>query len=344
MPEIIQNTLYVMTQGAYIHRDHLTIKVEVEKETRLAVPIHHLSSVAVFGSVMVSPGAMELCLEAGASLTFLSETGRLVARVDAPVSGNVLLRREQFRWADRPESCASVARNIVAGKLQNTRGVLLRGAREAKESSDQAVLTSAADGIAESFRPLELAKTLDSIRGFEGESARRYFGAFNHLLRQDRAGFSISGRNRRPPLDPTNAMLSFTYALLLHDCVAAATSAGLDPNVGFLHEDRPGRPSLALDLMEEFRPLIADRLVLTLINRQEIRVKDFKKRDGGAVEMSDTARKTLVTSWQKRKQEEVTHPFLDQKTTIGLLPFIQAKLLARHIRGDMPAYIPCILK
>jgi CRISPR-associated protein Cas1 len=344
MPEVVQNTLYVMTQGAYLHRDHLTLKVEVEKETKLAVPIHHLNSVAVFGSVMVSPGAMELCMEAGAALTFLTERGRLVARVDAPQSGNVLLRREQFRWADRPEACAGVARNIVAGKLQNARGVLMRGAREALSDEDRVELSSAADALAENIRSLESASNVDSIRGFEGESARRYFGAFNRLIRQDRPAFAISNRNRRPPLDPVNAMLSFSYALLLHDCVAALTAAGLDPSVGFLHEDRPGRPSLALDLMEEFRPLIADRLTLTLINRQEVGPGDFKKREGGAVEMSDSARKTLVTAYQKRKQEEVTHPFLEQKTIVGLLPFLQARLLARHVRGEAPAYVPCVLK
>ncbi len=341
--EIHQNTLYVMTQGAYLHREHLTLQVKIEREVRLSVPIHHIDSVAVFGSIMVSPGAMQLCAENGATLTFLSESGRLVARVDAPQSGNVLLRREQFRKADRPEECARIARCVVAGKLQNARGLLLRGARQA-EAQDAAALAAAADGLGVSIRKLESAADVDSIRGYEGEGARLYFGVFNSLMRQQRSEFKITDRNRRPPLDPANALLSFVYALLLHDCVSALAAAGLDPSVGFLHTDRPGRPSLALDLMEEFRPLAADRLVLALINRKEVQPAGFKKREGGAVEMDQATRKAVVSAYQQRKQEEVTHPLLEQKARMGLLPYLQAKLLARHIRGDIPDYPPCVLK
>jgi CRISPR-associated protein Cas1 len=344
MDGIRQNTLYVMTQGAYLHRDHLTLKVEVEKQDRLSVPIHHLDSVAVFGSVMVSPGAMEMCAESGIALTFLSETGRLCARVDAPQSGNVLLRREQYRKADRPEECARIARCIVAGKLQNARALLLRGARQAEEEEDGKALSAAADGLGLCIRKLANAPTLDSIRGYEGDGARQYFGIFSRLIRQQREHFEIQDRNRRPPLDRTNALLSFVYALLLHDCVAALTAAGLDPNVGFLHVDRPGRPSLALDLMEEFRPLIADRLVLALINRKEVQPEGFVFREGGAVEMSEKTRKAVVSAYQQRKREELEHPLLEQKTTLGLLAFLQAKILARVIRGDVEAYPACVMK
>jgi len=344
MDGIRQNTLYVMTQGAYLHRDHLTLKVEVEKRDLLSVPIHHLNSVAVFGSVMVSPGAMELCVENGAAMTFLSMNGRIMARVDAPQSGNVLLRREQFRRADKEADCAAIAKPIVAGKIQNARNLILRGAREAKEADDVRVLDDAAAALAAALKRLPGADNLDSIRGCEGEAARTYFGAINSLMRQQRREFEIAGRNRRPPLDPTNALLSFVYALLAHDCVAALTAAGLDPNVGFLHADRPGRPSLALDLMEEFRPLIADRLVLTLINRKEVGPEGFIKREGGAVEMDEKTRRAVVSAYQQRKQEEVTHPLLDQTAIVGLLPHLQAKLLARHIRGDIPEYPPCVLR
>lgn len=343
--EILQNTLYVMTQGAYLHRENLTLKVEVGRETRFTVPIHHLDSVAVFGGVMVSPGAMELCIDNGAALTFLSEHGRLMARVDAPQSGNVLLRRMQFRQADDAQSCARYARCFVAGKLHNARNLLLRGARQDGVPEEEANgMAAAVDGMGALIRRLGSAADLDSIRGYEGEGAKTYFSVLDGLIRQQKEAFRFSGRNRRPPLDPVNAMLSFLYALLLHDCVSALTAAGLDPNVGFLHADRPGRPSLALDLMEEFRPLVADRLVLTLINRKEVDGGGFKRRDGGAVEMDDKTRKQVISAYQRRKQEEVVHPLLGQQTTVGLLPHLQAKLLARAVRGDIPEYPPCVLK
>ncbi len=333
-----------MTQGAYVHRDHLTVKVEVEKETRLSVPIHHLESVSVFGNVMMSPGVMRLCAEHGAAITFMSETGRLIARVDAPQSGNVLLRREQFRMADKPEECLKIARWIIAGKLQNSRGVLMRTARQIEDTADVQALDKAAASIAYFIKKLEFAQSVDEARGYEGEGAQIYFSVFNNLMKQQREDFKITDRNRRPPLDPANALLSFSYTLLLHDCVSALVAAGLDPSVGFLHTDRPGRPSLALDIMEEFRSVVADRHVLTLINRKEVDKSCFTVREGGAVEMSDAARKAVVSAYQQRKQEEVTHPLLDQKMTVGMLSFCQARLLARYIRGDIAEYPPCVLK
>lgn len=338
------NTLYLMTDGAYLHRDHQTLQVQVAQETKLAVPIHHLHSVAVFGQVMVSPGAMQLCAECGVAVTFLSATGRLVARVDAPASGNVLLRREQFRQADSPEACAKIAKQCVAGKLRNARTLLQRAVRESDVSDDVACLERASADVAHGIRALESVTDLDVVRGHEGDAARAYFGAFSAMVRCQRETFAMKERTRRPPLDPLNALLSFVYALLLHDCTAALTAAGLDPSVGFLHADRPGRPSLSLDLMEEFRPLVADRLVLSLINRRQVDGNGFQTRDGGAVEMSDTTRRAVVEAYQSRKQEEVTHPLLEQKVRVAELPFLQAKLLARCLRGDLPAYPPCVLK
>jgi CRISPR-associated protein Cas1 len=342
--EIQQNVLYVMTQGAYVHRDHLCLQVQVEGEVKLAVPIHNLQALALFGNVMVSPGALQLCAETGASVTFLSEPGRLLARVDAPVSGNVLLRREQFRQADRPEKALGYGRCFVAGKLQNARASLLRAARDRPAPEDLDALRKGAAELAAGIRHLEAAETLDEVRGIEGAAARAYFQSFGAMIRSEREAFAPQGRTRRPPLDRGNALLSFVYALLLADCTAALVSAGLDPNVGFLHTDRPGRPSLALDLMEEFRTLLADRLVLTLINRRQIAPEGFQVRDGGAVEMAAQTRRQVVAAWQERKQESVTHALLGQNTRVGLLPHLQARILARAIRGEMGSYAPCVLK
>jgi CRISPR-associated protein Cas1 len=344
MPEIIQNTLYVMTQGAYLHLDHEVLKVEIEKQTRLAVPVHHLESVALFGNVMVSPAVLRKCADAGIATAFLSENGRLLARVDAPQSGNVLLRREQFRKADRPEACLAIARNCIAGKLQNGRTLLQRSARESEDEADRKALDEAAASLAYAIESLPGVDSLDSLRGHEGSAASAYFDAFNAMIRQQRGDFRMKGRSRRPPLDPVNALLSFLYAMLLHDCVAALTTAGLDPNVGFLHTDRPGRPSLALDLMEEFRPLVADRLVLALINRRQVAPGDFEHRMGGAVLMSEAARKKVIAAYQQRKQEQVKHPVLDVTVNFGRLPFLQAMLMARTIRGEIDAYPPLVLK
>jgi CRISPR-associated protein Cas1 len=342
--EVQQNVLYVVTQGAYLRRDHQTLQVEVEGKVRLGVPLHNLQAVTLFGNVMVSPGAMEACACSGICLTFLSESGRLQARVDAPVSGNVLLRREQFRMADRSEDIVRISRCIVSGKLQNARGSLLRSARDHACEQDRNLLTRTAEEIAASIRRLEFVTEIDQVRGIEGAAARAYFGTFGCMVRQDREAFSPKGRSRRPPLDRMNALLSYIYALLLSDCQAAAASAGLDPNVGFLHADRPGKPSLALDLMEEFRPLVADRLALTLVNRRQIARDDFTVREGGAVEIQEKARREVISAWQERKQECVTHPVLGQNVRVGLLAHVQARILARVIRGEFTSYVPCRLK
>ena len=343
--DIQLNTLYIFTVGSYIHRDHRNVVVEFEKKVKATIPIHHLDAVAVFGPSMVSPGAMELCHEQGVSLTFLSDSGRVIARVDAPRSGNVLVRREQFRRADRPESCAALARAFVAGKLQNARHTLLRAGRDTDDPDAPAEFQRAASLIGEHLESLPNSPDIDAIRGHEGDSARVYFGVFPRLIRPSRRDdFPMNGRSRRPPLDRVNSLLSFVYALMTHDCVSALTAAGLDPDVGFLHADRPGRPSLALDLVEEFRTLIADRLVLALINRQQMGPADFRDRDGGSIEMTSDGRKTLVQAYVARKREEVTHPVLGTKVRVGQIPFLQAKLLARHLRGDAEGYPPCILR
>ncbi|HLJ18194.1 MAG TPA: type I-C CRISPR-associated endonuclease Cas1c [Bryobacteraceae bacterium] len=341
--EIQQSTLYVMTQGAYLHRDHLTVVVEVNRERKLGIPLHNLESVVLFGNVMVSPGVLELCAGAGVAVSFLSEGGRLLARVDAPVSGNVLLRREQFRQADSEQRSLEYSRAIVAGKVQNARANLMRAARDNAADEDQQALQGAVIELASMSRKLEFCETRDEVRGTEGAAARSYFGVFPNMVRQDRPVFAPKGRTRRPPLDRCNALLSFLYALLLADCSAALSGAGLDPNVGFLHHDRPGRPSLGLDLMEEFRPMV-DRLVLTLINRRQVAESGFTLREGGAVEISAETRRAVIAAWQQRKQEQVTHPLLQQSTRVGLLPHLQARILARAIRGEAPGYMPCMLK
>ena len=338
------NTLYVVTRGATVRRDHLTLQVVVEHQTRLTVPIHQLESVAAFGGVHVTPGAMGLCAENGVAVNFLTESGRLVARVDAPSSGNVLLRREQFRRADDPVARGRVSRCLIAGKLHNCRNLLLRAGRETGDATDQTALSGAAGHLAGVIPNLEADTDADTVRGREGDAARVYFAAFGSMVRVGRVEFAPSGRTRRPPLDRMNALLSFLYALLTHDCVSACAAAGLDPSVGFLHVDRPGRPGLALDLMEEFRPLLADRLALTLVNRQQVKAGGFEFRDGGAVSMDDTTRKAVLSAYQQRKREEVTHPYLDQKVPLGRLPFLQARVFARHLRGDLPIYLPCVPK
>jgi len=357
MPDIIQNTLYLLTPGSYISRDHLTLQIkvpfgadgtnlksEISNFKSLSIPIHHLESVCVFGPSTLSPGAMELCWEHGVAVNFLSENGYFLARVTAVADTSVTLRRAQFRAADDPAKAAAIARQIVAGKIQNARNSLLRAARETDSADFNSQLSAAVDALARNLRELEAVRQVDAVRGSEGLAAQTYFSVFTLLLKQQRDTFAFTVRTRRPPRDRVNCLLSFLYALVRHDCVAALTSIGLDPFVGFLHVDRPNRPSLALDLMEEFRPWLADRLAVTLINRQQIQPDHFKEREGGAVEFTDAGRKLVIKAYQERKQETLTHPILDQTLRIAQLPYIQARLLARHLRGDVPDYLPLIPK
>lgn len=336
------NTLYVTTQNAYLNKEGQSVVVNVEKEVRLRLPIHTLDGIVCFGAVSMSPFLMHHCAESNVAVSFLSEYGKFLARIQGPISGNVLLRREQYRVADRPEDAAQVARNMLIGKLANSRTVLRRALRDYADKIDGEALGRAETRLTQYLKRLDAPYPIDELRGIEGEAAASYFAAFPQLITCNDPAFTFTGRNRRPPTDPVNALLSFVYTLLVHDCRSALEGVGLDPCVGYLHTDRPGRPSLALDLMEEFRAFLADRLVLSLINRRQIQPKDFNDSAGGAVAMTDDARKTLLSTWQKRKQEEITHPYLGEKCKIGLLPHVQAQLLARHLRGDLEAYPPFI--
>jgi len=351
--EIKQNTLYLTLAGAYVSRDHLTLKVEVERVTKLAVPIHHLESVCVFGQASLSPPALQLCWEHGVAVNYFSENGYLLGRWEAVPNTSVALRRSQYRVADDPSKSASIARQCVAGKLQNSRQSLLRSARETDNEAEAAGLKQCAEELARLLDKLhrgvngeeaQTPQTVDQIRGYEGQAASLYFGAFSLHLRQQRDAFDFTVRSRRPPLDAVNCLLSYLYALLRHDCIAALTATGLDPFVGYLHTERPNRPALSLDLMEEFRPMLADRLAITLINRRQITPDDFVTREGGAVEFTQAGRKTVITAWQTRKQETVIHPLLEQEFRIGQLMLAQSRLLARHLRGDLPEYLPCVLR
>lgn len=338
------NTLYVTTQGAYLSREGETVQVHVDQETKLSLPIHTLGSIVCFGVVSMSAPLMGMCGERGVTCVFLTEYGKFQARVEGPTKGNVLLRREQYRKTDDASFSASVARTIVLAKVSNSRQVLLRAAREAKEGEDVQSFESSSLRLAHLLDETKKMEDIDSIRGKEGDAARIYFDLFDRLILAQKEDFFFRGRNRRPPLDNMNALLSFLYTLIVHDVRSALEGVGLDPAVGFLHRERPGRPSLALDLMEEMRPVIADRLALTLVNRQQVRGRGFKKTESGAVVMDDETRKTVLTAYQERKREEITHPFIDEKIPLGLLPHVQALLFARYLRGDLDGYPPFFWK
>jgi CRISPR-associated protein Cas1 len=338
------NTLYVTTDRAYLHLDHDTIKMEVSGATAFRMPLLHLGSIVCFGNILLSPALLHRCAGDGRAVVLLDQTGRFRARIEGPMSGNVLLRHAQHIALDNAPMTVSIARNCVAGKIQNSRQVLLRAGREAADEADRARLTEAADDLARALARLETCADTDTIRGCEGEAARAYFGAFDAMVREDREAFTLHGRTRRPPLDRMNALLSFLYTLVLSDCVAAVEGVGLDPQVGFLHVLRPGRPALALDLLEELRPVLADRVALSLINRRQIQRDDFVEHEGGAVYLGEKGRKEVITAYQSRKQDEVQHKIVDKKTPLGLVPHVQARLLARHLRGDLPEYLPFLYR
>lgn len=341
------NTLYVTTDGAWLRKDGANILMEVEGEVRARLPVHMLESLVCFGRVMASPALLGYCAEQGITVCFLTPNGKFLARVEGPVSGNVLLRRQQYRVSDDPVRCGLIVRNVLLGKVYNQRVVLGRALRDhgdALEAVHAAALTHAHRRLDRISDKLALETSVDILRGLEGEAAQSYFGVFDHLIRIDQPALRFGGRSRRPPLDAMNALLSFLYTLVTHDCRSALEGVGLDPAVGFLHRDRPGRPSLALDLLEEFRPLLADRLALSLVNRRQVGERDFQVMDSGAVLLKEDARKVVLTAYQERKREELRHAFLEEKAPIGLFPFIQAQLLARHLRGDLDAYPPFLWK
>lgn len=338
------NTLYITTQGVYLSREGETLVVKVDREIRLRVPIHTLDGIVCFGRVTMSPFLMDLCARNKVAVSFLTERGRFLARVQGPVSGNVLLRREQYRLADDLDHSADIARSIVIVKIANSRTVIRRTQRRNVSPTVIEVLNKAADRLSRIQERLLFDLPLDSIRGLEGEAAQVYFSVFDPMIVAEGEDFRFTERSRRPPLDNVNALLSFLYTLLVHDVSSALESVGLDPAVGYLHRDRPGRPSLALDMMEEFRPVLADRLVLSLINRRQVKAGGFKKTETGAVMMDDKTRKTVLETYQKRKQEEIMHPFIKEKVQIGRLPHIQALLMAKRLRGELDAYPPFIWK
>lgn len=337
------NTLYVTSEGAWLRKDGANVVVEVDKAECGRVPVHLLGGLICFGRVGVSPPLLGYCAEQGVCVSFMTANGRFLARVEGPVSGNVLLRRAQYRAADAPETASALVRQIVIGKILNQRTVVRRVVRDhgaLMEPEGSAQLEAVSRRLTDAARRAQKPLSVDGLRGVEGETAQIYFGIFNHLLRGDGSVFRFDRRSRRPPLDPVNALLSFLYVLLLHDCRSALETVGLDPAVGFLHRDRPGRPSLALDLMEELRPVIADRVALSLINRRQLGARDFETAVSGAVALRESGRKTVLVAYQERKKSELTHPFLDEKTTLGLVPFVQAQLLARRLRGDLDGYPP----
>lgn len=337
-----RNTLYVTTQGSYlrVERENLVAKIDGKVVNRF--PLHMLEGIVCFGNVAMSPFLMGRAAERGIGISFLTERGRFLARVEGPVSGNVLLRREQFRSAEDRDSAGELAKAFVGAKLANSRAVLLRSLRDHPSAEGRDAVREACNALSESIRRLQANPDLDTIRGIEGNAARCYFKVFDHLIVSQKEEFPFRGRSRRPPMDRVNALLSFIYSILTHDAASALQAAGLDPQVGFLHRYRPGRPGLALDVVEELRPFLADRLILTLINRKQVRVGGFEERETGGVNMDEQTRKTLLKAYQERKQEEITHPFLKEKTTVGMVVHLQALLLARYLRGDLDGYPPFI--
>lgn len=338
------NTLFVTTQGAYLAKEGEAVLVRVEQETKLRVPLHGLGGIVCFGNVGCSPFLMGECAGRSIAISFLTENGRFMAKVQGYTPGNVLLRREQYRRADTPEAAALLARNFVAGKIANARTSLQRALRDYPDLDGTKKIEEVIRRLSASLSDLKSASETARVRGLEGASAKAYFEVFDHLIVAQKEDFQFTGRSRRPPMDRVNALLSFLYAMLGHDCRGACEAAGLDPAVGFLHVDRPGRPGLALDLMEELRPYLADRLALNLINRKQVQASGFTVTESGGVKMDDATRKEVIVAYQKRKQEELVHPFLGEKCAVGLLAHLQARLLARHLRGDQDEYPPFIWK
>jgi CRISPR-associated protein Cas1 len=334
------NTLYVSSQGSYLRLEGETVVVEREQQKVLQLPMHAIGGIVCFGNVLCSPFLLGSCAERDISISFLTEYGRFLASVKGPQSGNVLLRRRQYRMADDPEATKGIAANAESGKLANCRVVLNRTARDHGGKVDAETVRAASAAIDRIVERLPKAVDVDEVRGLEGLAAAEYFAVFNHLIVDQKDAFIFKERSRRPPLDEVNALLSFVYTLLAHDVRSALETVGLDPAVGFLHRDRPGRPGLALDIMEEFRPAFADRVVLSLINRRQVIPSGFTRAANGAVTMDADTRKTVLTEYQNRKQDEVYHPYIEETVPIGLLFFIQANLMARHIRGDIDGYPP----
>lgn len=338
------NTLFVTTEDAYLSLDGENVLVNQDKQVIARFPLHNLSGILSFSYAGASPALMGACAQRGINLAFCTPRGKFLARVCGEISGNVLLRKEQYRISDDPEASCRIARNMIFGKLYNARWAIDRTCRDHGLRLDTARMKSAIETI-KNLQPQVMEETsLDALRGLEGVGADAYFGVLDERILNQKSDFYFHGRNRRPPLDRVNAMLSFSYSLLANDCASALESVGLDAYVGFLHRDRAGRESLALDLMEELRPCIADRFVLQLINNRVLKPGDFVQRESGAVMLTEDARRLFLRSWQERKQETITHPFLGEKLPWGLVPYIQALLLARYLREDLDDYPPFLWK
>lgn len=333
------NTLYVTRQESYVHKERETVVIKQNGEKIAQFPIIAIGNILCFGQISVSPYLMGFCGEEGVGLSFYTEYGKFLARIQGKQSGNVLLRRTQYRWADTPEKCASIARVMIGAKIANSRAVLMR---QIRNHGEHIALEQAVNQLASALKNCHACNDLDSLRGIEGQAASVYFDVFKHLLLKE--NISFKNRERRPPRDPVNALLSWGYTLLAHECTSALQGVGLDPYVGFLHRDRPGRASLALDLMEEFRAAFIDRFILTLLNRGEIKNSDFTQEACGAVRLQDDARKKLFEAFQAKKQEEILHPYFQEKIPLGLLPHCQAMLLARHLRGETEFYPPYVVR
>ena len=332
------NTLFITTPETYLSKDGECVCIHQDGEVRGKIPAHTLGGLVLFGQVSCSPFLLGHCAENGIAVSWLTDYGRFMASMHGPTTGNVLLRRAQYRMADDEETSAALARSFCIGKIYNCRTILRRAARERPDPAVDAACLRLSDCL----ERLQASAPLEVVRGIEGEAANVYFGVFGKLILNPE--FPFAGRNRRPPLDAVNCLLSFLYTLLTHDVRSALETVGLDPAVGFLHRDRPGRPSLALDLMEEFRPYLVDRLVCTLINKGQVQAGDFRYTESGAVILKDEARKEIVQHWQERKREEIVQPYLNEKMPVGLLWQASARLLAAYIRNDLDAYPPFIVR
>lgn len=338
------NTLFVTSEDIYLSLEGENVLANRDKQVLARYPLHTLQNIVSFSYSGASPALMGACAEKGIGLAFCSPRGRFLARVCGENTGNVLLRREQYRVADDPEKSCRIARNMIFGKLHNARWSVERTIRDHGLRVDKEALSHASQELQTLLPQVLEAENPDSLRGLEGVGAAAYFGVFDEMILNRKADFFFRGRNRRPPLDRVNALLSFAYSLLAHDCASALESVGLDAYVGFLHTDRPGRTSLALDLMEELRPCMAERFVLTLINNRMLKAEDFQTQDSGAVLLTEDGRRAFLKAWQEKKRETLTHPFLGEKLAWGMIPYVQALLLARYLRGDLDAYPPFLWK
>lgn len=338
------NILYVTSPDSYLSLDGENVVVLVEEKERIRIPLHNLEGIVTFGYTGASPAFMGQCAKRNIGLTFLTQNGRFQARVVGESKGNVVLRREQYRIADNEGRRLEIAKNCIIGKIHNSRSVINRALRDHAERINVDKFQLVSEQLKNGLSLVQTAHSLDELRGYEGEVASRYFSVMDDLILQQKDDFYFHTRNKRPPLDNVNAMLSFVYTLLAHDVAAALETVGLDAYVGFLHTDRPGRISLALDMMEELRSIFADRFVISLINKKVINSNGFEKQENGAVIMKDDTRKEILRSWQERKQEKMKHPFLEESIEWGLVPYVQAMLLARFIRGDLDGYPPFLWK